>query len=70
MMHAQTTRLSPAQRRELERHGTRISGLGAKFAVCDTTGKIVLSCPAGAFENDGQQIEQAARRVLQKMQVI
>ena len=57
-------KLSPSQRRDLERFAERIIRFGVNFAVVDESGEIAVLMKGGAFDSDPQFLIEAARSVL------
>jgi len=49
---------------ELEAFGNRINRFGANFAVCDTSGEVVLLCESGGFKSSRSQLAEYARHTL------
>jgi HD-GYP domain-containing protein (c-di-GMP phosphodiesterase class II) len=49
---------------ELEAFGNRINRFGVNFAVCDTSGKVVLLCETGRFKSSRSQLAEYARHTL------
>src|SRR5512140_2468950 len=54
------TMLTATQMHELKEFGSRISQLGANFAVCDYFGKPALICKSGAFDSDPAKLARIA----------
>jgi HD-GYP domain-containing protein (c-di-GMP phosphodiesterase class II) len=57
-------KLSPSQRRELERFAERIIRFGVNFAVVDESGEIAVLMKGAGGESDPQSLIEAARSVL------
>jgi HD-GYP domain-containing protein (c-di-GMP phosphodiesterase class II) len=64
MPNTSTTGLSASEMHELKGFGARVNVLGVNFAVCDSTGKAVLSCSAGGFESESVRLSKVARDCL------
>jgi HD-GYP domain-containing protein (c-di-GMP phosphodiesterase class II) len=60
-------KLSPSQRRDLERFAERVIRFGVNFAVVDASGQIVVLMKGGAFESDPQKLVEAARSSAESM---
>jgi len=56
--------LSPSQRRELERFGSRINRFSGNFAACSADGEILFLCEGGRFKSSRQQLVKMSRQVL------
>ncbi|MCF7972437.1 MAG: HD-GYP domain-containing protein [Phycisphaerae bacterium] len=56
--------LSPSQRDELTRFGTRVNRLGANFAVCSSSGKILLLCEGAGFKSSRQRLMERSCQIL------
>jgi HD-GYP domain-containing protein (c-di-GMP phosphodiesterase class II) len=63
-----TPRLTSMQRRELQAFGERIGRFRANFAVVDAQLQVATLQIAGAFDSDGGQMIDAARRVLEQVE--
>jgi HD-GYP domain-containing protein (c-di-GMP phosphodiesterase class II) len=60
MPNAVAEGFTAVEMRELKDFGARITNLGANFAVCDSTGRPVLLCKAGAFDSDPARLAKVA----------
>jgi HD-GYP domain-containing protein (c-di-GMP phosphodiesterase class II) len=60
-------KLSPSERRDLEKFAERIIRFGVNFAVVDESGEIAVLLKGGGFESDPQSLIDAARSVLDSM---
>jgi HD-GYP domain-containing protein (c-di-GMP phosphodiesterase class II) len=56
-------KLSPSQRRDLERFAERVIRFGVNFAVVDESGEIAVLMKGGSFESDAPALLEAARSV-------
>jgi len=68
MPNTMTLPLAPARLRELEKFGERIARFGVNFAVVTTDGRISVLVGAGRFESDPEQLAQAGRCVLDRVE--
>ncbi|MEN6578127.1 MAG: HD-GYP domain-containing protein [Phycisphaerales bacterium] len=68
MPNTMTPSLAPARRRELEKFGERIARFGVNFAVVTTDGRVSVLVGAGRFESDPEQLAQAGRCVLDRVE--
>jgi len=66
MPNTSTTGLSASEMHELKDFGARANVLGVNFAVCDSTGQVVLSCNAGGFESESARLSKVARECLRE----
>lgn len=58
--------LATSQLCELEVFGKRINRFGVNFAVCDTTGEVVLLCEAEKFKSSKAQLAEFTRQALDR----
>jgi len=56
--------LSPSQRDELTRFGSRINRLGANFALCSSSGKILLLSEGAGFKSSRQRLIERSCQIL------
>lgn len=63
-----TPALAAVHRRELERFGERIARFGVNFAVVTADGQIPVLVSAGAFQSCPEQLREAARSVLERIE--
>lgn len=63
-----TPSLAPARQRELEKFGERIARFGVNFAVVTVDGRVPVQVNAGRFESDPEQLTQAGRCVLDRVE--
>ncbi|MEN6428854.1 MAG: HD-GYP domain-containing protein [Phycisphaerales bacterium] len=68
MPNTMTPSLAPARCRELEKFGERIARFGVNFAVVTTDGRVSVLVSAGRFESDPEQLAQAGRCVLDRVE--
>ncbi len=60
--------LAPARRRELEKHGERISRFGVNFAVVRADRQIPVLVHSGLFESDPEQLLRVGQCVLSRIE--
>ncbi len=63
-----TPTLAPARRRELEKSGERIARFGVNFAVVTADGRIPVLVSGGLFESHREQLIEAGRSVLDRVE--
>jgi len=64
MLDTGSNTLTNSQLCELESFGNRINRFGANFAVCDTSGEVVLLCENETFKSSKTQLAEYTKRTL------